>query len=65
MKSFDTPNIKVTLIRSYAGKNFIQRRIFVSLGLKKIGKSRILANNNCVLGQINKVIQFVKVEPAA
>lgn len=65
MRSFDSPKIKVTLMRSYAGKNFVQRRIFVSLGLKKLGKSCILPNNNCVLGQINKVIQYVKVEPVA
>lgn len=64
MKTIDTPKIKVTLMRSFAGKNYVQRRVFVSLGLKKLGGSRILPNNNCILGQINKVIQFVKVEPA-
>ncbi len=64
MKSIDSPKLKVTLMRSFAGKNYNQRRIFVSLGLKKLGGFKILPNNNCVLGQINKVIQFVKVESA-
>ena len=63
MKSFDTPKLKVTLIRIFAGRDLSQRRTFVSLGLTKIGSSRILPNVNPILGQINKVIQFIKVEP--
>lgn len=62
MRQLDTPKLKVTLLRSFAGKNENQRRIFRSLGLKKLGAHSVLPNNNCVLGQINKVIQFVKVE---
>lgn len=65
MRHLNTPKVKVTLLRGFAGKNENQRRVFVSLGLKKIGSHNVLPNNNCVLGQINKVIQFVKVEGVA
>ena len=63
MKSLDTPEIKVTLESSYAGQSDTVRKTFRSLGLTRIGSSRILPNVNTILGQINKVIQFVKVEP--
>lgn len=62
MRQLESLKLKVTLVRGFAGKNQSQRRIFTSLGLKKIGSSKILPNNNCILGQINKVIQFVTVE---
>lgn len=64
MQSIQTPKIKVTLLRSFAGRSESQRRTLVSLGLSKIGSSRILPNVNPILGQVNKVIQFIKVEPA-
>ncbi len=63
MKSFDTSEIKITLLSSYAGQSETIRKTFRSLGLTKIGSSRNLPNKNNILGQINKVIQFVKVEP--
>jgi large subunit ribosomal protein L30 len=62
MRQLESPKLKVTLVRSFAGKNQGQRRVFMSLGLKKLGASKVLPNNNCILGQINKVIQFVRVE---
>jgi len=64
VSSLITKNIKVTLIRSTAGRTESQKKTFVSLGLKKIGQSRVLPNLNPILGQVNKVIQWVKVEPA-
>jgi large subunit ribosomal protein L30 len=64
MNSLNTKNIKVTLLRSSAGRSESQKRTLVSLGLKKIGQSRVLPNLNPILGQVNKVIQWVKVEPA-
>jgi large subunit ribosomal protein L30 len=64
VSSLNTKNIKVTLIRSTAGRTESQKKTFVSLGLKKIGQSRVLPNLNPILGQVNKVIQWVKVEPA-
>lgn len=63
MKSLGTSEIKVTLLGSYAGQSETIRRTFRSLGLTKIGSSKVLPNINTILGQINKVIQFVKVEP--
>jgi len=64
MNSLNSKNIKVTLLRSSAGRSETQKRTLVSLGLKKIGQSRVLPNLNPILGQVNKVIQWVKVEPA-
>lgn len=64
MNSVDTPKLKVTLVRSFSGRSETQRRTLFSLGLSRIGSSRILPNVNPILGQINKVIQFIKVEPA-
>lgn len=64
MRSFESKNIKVTLLKSYSGKSETQRRTLVSLGLKRIGQSRLHRNVNPILGQINKVIHFVQVEPA-
>ena len=63
MRSLDATNIKVTLVSSYAGQSDTIRKTFRSLGLTKRGSSRVLPNVNTILGQINKVIQFVKVEP--
>ncbi|MEY4065693.1 MAG: hypothetical protein RIR26_1901 [Pseudomonadota bacterium] len=64
MNSLSTKNIRVTLLRSHAGRSESQKRTLVSLGLRKIGQSRVLPNLNPILGQVNKVIQWVKVEPA-
>lgn len=64
MQNINTPKIKVTLLRSFSGRSLSQRRTLVSLGLSKIGCSRILPNVNPILGQVNKVIQFIRVEPA-
>ena len=64
MKSIDSQKIKVTLVRSLAGRSETQRRTLRSLGLSRIGSSRVLPNVNPILGQVNKVIQFVKVESA-
>ncbi len=61
-QSLSSTHIKVTLISGLAGHSETVRRTFRSLGLKKFGSSRIHPNVNPILGQINKVIQFVKVE---
>lgn len=57
-------SIKVTLIKSATGRSETQRRTLTSLGLSRIGSHRVLPNVNPILGQINKVIQLVKVESA-
>ena len=63
MRSVDTPQVKVTLLRSFAGKSETVRRTLRSLGLSRVGSSRVLPNVDPILGQINKVIQLVRVEP--
>jgi large subunit ribosomal protein L30 len=64
MQSLNSKNIKVTLLRSSAGSSESMKKTLTSLGLKKIGQSRVLPNLNPILGQVNKVIQWVKVEAA-
>ena len=64
MKSIESKKLKVKLIRGYSGRSETQRRTLISLGLKKIGQTRIHSNVNPILGQLNKVIQFIQVEPA-
>jgi len=64
MTSIETKNLKVTLVKSIAGRSETQVRTLRSLGLRKIGSSRVLPNVNPILGQINKVIQLIKVEAA-
>lgn len=65
MTSLNSANIKVTLVRSLSGRSETQRKTIKSLGLTRVGTSRVLPNVNPILGQINKVIQFIKVEPAS
>lgn len=64
MKSLDCKKLKVKLVRGFSGRSETQRRTLISLGLRKIGQTRIHANVNPILGQLNKVIQFIQVEPA-
>lgn len=65
MSSLNSSYLKVTLVRGFSGRSETQRRTLRSLGLGRVGSSRILPNVNPILGQINKVIQFVKVEESA
>lgn len=65
MSSLNSSHIKVTMVASFSGRSETQRRTLRSLGLGRIGTSRVLPNVNPILGQINKVIQFVKVEEAS
>ena len=64
IRSPDTEWIQVTLIRGLSGRSETQRRTLTSLGLRRIGKSTVLPNVNSILGQINKVIHLVRVDPA-
>jgi ribosomal protein L30 len=57
------PYIKVTLMKSFSGCSISLRKTFLSLGLTKRTTSHVLPNNPCIVGQINKVIQFLQVEP--
>lgn len=64
MASIESKKLKVTLVKSMAGRPDTTRRTLRSLGLNRIGSSNVLPNVNPILGQINKVIQLVKVEAA-
>jgi ribosomal protein L30 len=61
-QSISSSQIKVTLNSSLAGQSDTNKKTIRSLGLTKFGSSRVLPNINTILGQVNKVIQFVKVE---
>lgn len=54
--------IKVTQIRSTINRKEDHKRVIESLGLGKVGKSRIHEDSPSILGMINKVSYLVKVE---
>ncbi len=53
--------IKVRLVRGLAGKPKKQKIIVYSLGLKKPNQERILPDNPCTRGMVNKVSHLVKI----
>ena len=64
MKSKKTNNktIKVTQIKSTIGRNKRQKMNLLSLGLKKIGNSKLIIINKSTEGLIKKINHLVKVE---
>ncbi|MGI6718508.1 MAG: 50S ribosomal protein L30 [Bacteroidales bacterium] len=54
--------IKVTQVRSSIGKPKKQRLVLESLGLKKIGSSKIHEATPSILGMVNKVKHLITVE---
>lgn len=54
--------VKVTLVKSTIGAIPKQRATVEALGLKKIGKTVVLPNNDAVKGMIWHVRHLVKVE---
>ncbi|MBT1166132.1 50S ribosomal protein L30 [Bifidobacterium simiarum] len=57
-------NLKVTLIRGFAGKTEAQKETAKSLGLRKIGQSVIREDNPVYRGMIAKINHMVTVEEA-
>ena len=57
-------NLKVTLIRGFAGKTDVQKETAKSLGLRKIGQSVIREDNPVYRGMIAKINHMVTVEEA-
>ena len=55
-------NLKVTLVKSTIGAIPKQRATVEALGLKKIGKTVELPNNDAVKGMVWHVRHLVKVE---
>jgi len=64
MKSKKTNNktIKVTQIKSTIGRDKRQKINLLSLGLKKIGNSKLIIINKSTEGLIKKINHLVKVE---
>ncbi len=54
--------IKVTKIKSTIGRDSIQEKRLISLGLKKIGTSKTIIINKSTKGLIKKVNHLVKIE---
>ena len=57
-------NVKVTLVRSLIGCTEVQKATAKSLGLTKIGKSIVLANDKVLAGKIKVISHLVKVVEA-
>ena len=56
--------VKVTQVRSAAGRYAYQRATLKGLGLDKINRSRVLEDTPSVRGMIERVRHLVRVEPA-
>jgi len=54
--------VRVTQLRSVAGRKPGQKETLIGLGLNKINRSRELEDTPAVRGMINKVAHLVKVE---
>ncbi len=54
--------IRITQTKSSIGRNKIQRKILISLGLNKINRERIFDDNPAVQGMIKKVKHLIVVE---
>ncbi|MBW7930823.1 MAG: 50S ribosomal protein L30 [Gammaproteobacteria bacterium] len=59
-----TKKLKVTLVKSPAGRVATHRACVTGLGLRKIRQSRVLADTPEVRGMINRVSYLLKVEEA-
>lgn len=57
--------IKVTLAKSGIGYPERQKLTLLGLGLKKVGRSKVLMDTPAVRGMINKVCHLVTVEQSA
>ena len=61
-KTTNNKTIKVTQIKSTIGRNKRQKMNLLSLGLKKIGNSKLIIINKSTEGLIKKINHLVKVE---
>jgi len=59
-----TKKLKVTLVKSPAGRVEAHRACVTGLGLRKIRQSRVLADTPEIRGMINRVSYLLKVEEA-
>ena len=56
--------IKVTLVKSLIGQVPKNKNIAQSMGLRKIGQSVVLPDNDATKGQVRLISHMVKVEEA-
>lgn len=56
--------LKITLVKSTIGAVPKNKAIAESMGLRKIGKSVVLPDNDATRGQIRQVNHLIKVEEA-
>lgn len=54
--------LKITLVKSTIGAVKKNKAVVESMGLRKIGKTIILPDNDATRGQIRKVSHLLKVE---
>ena len=54
--------IKIKQTKSPIGRNAIQRKVLISLGLNKINREKVLVNNPAIQGMIEKVKHLIVVE---
>ncbi len=55
-------NVKVTLVKSLIGSVPKNKAIAQSMGLRKIGQSVVLPDNDATKGQIRLISHLIKVE---
>ena len=61
-KKMNKKTIKITQIKSTIGRNKKQKMNLLSLGLKKIGNSKLIIINKSTEGLIKKINHLIKVE---
>jgi large subunit ribosomal protein L30 len=54
--------IKITQVRSAAGRGELQKRILEALGLKRLRHSVVHENSPTIRGMVKKVLHLVKYE---
>lgn len=52
----------MTKIKSTIGQSKKVRMVLDSMGLRKIGSTRVYQDNNCIRGMVNKVAHLVNYE---
>ena len=53
------PKIKIKQIKSPIGRNKIQKKILISLGLNKINREKVVESSPSILGMIDKVKHLI------
>jgi large subunit ribosomal protein L30 len=61
MKEVGSSLLEIKLVRSLAGMKESHIRVIKSLGLRKLGAVKTVKAVNPILGQVNKVIQYLEV----